>query len=83
MYPLATLAIAGVSLILSTFFAFRSLSRSASADWVEQLEKRIELCEADREALHRQNDSLQGEVSRLRSSELELLRRLIRLEGTS
>ena len=81
MYPLATLAIAGVSLVLSTFFAFRSLSRSASSDWVEQLEKRIELCESDRATLHRQIDGLQEENARLRTSELELLRRLIRLEG--
>ena len=66
-------AYAGTSLILSSFFAFRSLSRSASADWVDQLEKRIEVCEADRA-------DLREEVGRLRDRELDLMRRLLLLE---
>ena len=74
MYPLVTLAIAGVSLILSSFFAFRSLARSASSDWVNQLEKRIETCETERAALRLQ-------ISELRDRELDYLRRLVRLEG--
>lgn len=73
MYPLVTIAVAGASLILSSFFAFRSLSRSASADWVDQLEKRIEVCEADRA-------DLRQEVGRLRDRELDLMRRLLLLE---
>ena len=74
--PLATLAFAGISLILSSFFAFRSLSRSASADWVDQLEKRIEECERDRAELHRQ-------VADLRDREIYLLRQVVRLGGSS
>lgn len=74
--PLATLAFAGVSLILSSFFAFRSLSRSASADWVDQLEKRISDCERDRIELHRQ-------VAELRDREVYLLRQVVRLGGST
>jgi len=73
VYPLITIAVAGASLILSSFFAFRSLSRSASADWVDQLEKRIEVCETDRADLRK-------EVGRLRDRELDLMRRLLALE---
>lgn len=72
--PVATLAFAGVSLILSSFFAFRSLSRSASADWVDQLEKRIEECERDRMELHRQ-------VGALRDREIYLMRQLVQLKN--
>lgn len=83
MYPLATIAVAGVSLILSSFFAFRSLSRSASADWVEQLEKRIELCEQDRAELHKENDALRSSQATLRSENWDLMRRILKLEGGS
>lgn len=73
--PIATLAFAGVSLILSSFFAFRSLSRSASADWVDQLEKRIADCESDRRELHRQ-------VAELRDREIYLMREIVKQGGS-
>lgn len=72
--PLATLAVAGASLVLSSFFAFRSLSRSASADWVSQLEKRVAECERDRAELHRQ-------VADLRDREIYLLQKIVGLGG--
>lgn len=81
VYPLATIAVAGLSLILSSFFAFRSLSRSASADWVDQLEKRIELCESDRAQLHQENETMRREAGAARERERELLLRIVRLES--
>jgi len=83
VYPFATLAIAGVSLILSSFFAFRSLARSASADWVDQLEKRIEVCEADRAQLHIENENLRTSQTALRQENWDLMRRVLRLESGS
>lgn len=74
--PIATLAFAGVSLILSSFFAFRSLSRSASADWVTQLEKRVSECERDRADLHKQ-------IVELRDREFYLMSKLIEKGGAS
>jgi hypothetical protein len=72
--PLATLLLAGGSLVLSTVFAARSLSRSASADYVGQLEKRITECERDRADLHRQ-------VRALQRREVDLLTRIVKLEN--
>lgn len=71
--PFAALVIAGMSLVLSTFLATRTANRAASSEWVEQLEKRIDECEKDREALRR-------EVSALRDRELRYLTRIVRLE---
>lgn len=72
--PLATLLFAGASLIVSTILASRSLSRSASADYVDQLEKRITECEKDRA-------QLRYELRALRDRELELMTRLLKLEN--
>ena len=74
--PLATFVLAGFSLILSSFFAFRSLSRSASADWVEQLEKRVTACENDRAQLRQ-------EVAELRDREIYLMRELVKVRDAS
>lgn len=71
--PLAALVVSGASLVLATFFAARSLSKSASAEYVDQLEKRVAECEKVR--LWQTE-----EISRLRDRELDLLTRLVRLE---
>lgn len=73
---MATLAVAGFSLILSSFFAFRSLSRSASAELVDQLEKRVAACESDRV-------SLRAQVADLRDREVYLLQRLVSAQEKS
>lgn len=74
LLPLVTLAFAGFSLVLSSFFAFRSLSRSASAEWVDQLEKRVAECERDRAELHRL-------VAELRDREIYLMRQVVKANG--
>ncbi len=81
--PLATLLIAGASLIVSTLLASRSLSRSASAEYVDQLEKRIEECEKDRSRLHNELSSVRRQLSTLRDREFELMARLLKLENGS
>ena len=66
-----TFALAAGSLVLSSFFAFRSLSKSASTEYVEQLEKRVTACENDRVLLRQ-------EVAELRDREVYLLSRLVK-----
>lgn len=75
--PIATLLIAGASLVASTFLSSRSLRKSASSDYVDQLEKRVSICESDRATLRLEVESLRREVAALRETEHRLLTRLI------
>ncbi len=79
--PLATLLIAGASLVVSTILASRSMSRSASTEYVDQLEKRINECDKDRSRLHAEVGTLRKQLNALRDREFELMARLLKLEN--
>jgi len=75
--PLASLALAAGALVISAYFSSRSMSRSASADYVGQLEHRIAECERDRAALRGEVRELRREIGLLREQEHRLLTRLL------
>lgn len=79
--PLASLAIAGFSIVAGAIFASRTAQRAASSEYVTQLEHRVEECEKDRGLLRQELQALTREVNKLRDRELDLMRRLLRLEN--
>jgi hypothetical protein len=74
---LAGVLIGGASLLISTRNARRAEERSASSEWVDQLEKRVALCESDRERLHLELERVRGELGDVRTQNFELMSRLL------
>jgi hypothetical protein len=77
--PIATLLIAGASLVVTMFLGARALSRSASAEYVEQLEKRVTECENDRARLRLDVGDLRRELAAVREHEHDLRREIAAL----
>lgn len=88
--PIAGLVAFGIALL--TFLATqiqssRSLTKSASAEWVSTLEKEVEFlkrkldeCERDRGVLHEEADEFRADADKARQREYRLMRRVESLE---
>ena len=79
--PGAALIVAISSFVSATFLNARSSARTASSEWVKTLEGKIDLLEDDLENCRKIRSQLQQDVTRLSNREIELMRRVLRLEN--
>ncbi len=75
------IALAALFVAVATFvLAQRDSRKHARTDYVSQLEQRIGDCERDRENLRKEMTTLRRRVGELRDENVDLMRRLVRLE---
>jgi chromosome segregation ATPase len=66
---------------IATFVASqREVRRRAKVDYVNQLETRIETCEAERERLRKEGQDARREIATLKDENFDLMRRMSDLE---